>query len=285
MSCCVLHQLPLFSYSADLVRSLWSANLVSYPAVHLSYADLVVDNAVNPSTISIQIKSSKTDQTRKGLRHTYIGSTGDELCPVAALRSYLSLRGDQPGPLFQWKDRTPLSKTKFVEHVLLHSSSIRRPQFRIGAGVEDSTIKTLGRWQSLSYLLYVRLDSPRGFPIIYPSRMLYLSQLLDNLEFIVFIYSYISCSVLFFTYIYSHLRFCHPQARFNLTNLLSESQLYLCVGVMIGLIHLIQALFTHCSQIHYIGTKEKQTLAYLGDVIRGVHYVSCKWNKMPFLRM
>ena len=141
------------------------------PAVHLSYADLAVDNAANPSTISIQIKSSKTDQTRKGFK-AYIGSTGDELCPVAALRSYLSLRGDQPGPLFQWKDQTPLSKTKFVEHVRLALTSANLPahlyaghSFRIGAattaataGVEDSTIQTLGRWQSSSYLLYVRLD-------------------------------------------------------------------------------------------------------------------------------
>ena len=141
------------------------------PSVHLSYGDLAVDNAQNPSTISIQIKRSKTDQSRKGFK-VYIGSTGDDLCPVAALMSYLALRGDKPGPLFHWKDQIPLSKTKFVEHVRSALMLANLPahlyaghSFRIGAattaataGVEDSTIQTLGRWQSSSYLLYIRMD-------------------------------------------------------------------------------------------------------------------------------
>ena len=116
------------------------------PTVHLSYADLAVDNAANPTTISIQIKSSKTDQTRKGFK-AYLGSTGDNLCPVAAaLMSYLSLRGDKLGPLFQWKDQTPLSKTKFVEHVRSALTSANLPahlfaghSFRIGAATTAAT--------------------------------------------------------------------------------------------------------------------------------------------------
>ena len=55
-----------------------------------------MDNAINPTTISIQIKYSKTDQFRKKFKE-FIGSTGDDLCPVAALLSYLSVWGDKPG--------------------------------------------------------------------------------------------------------------------------------------------------------------------------------------------
>ena len=61
-------------------------------AVHLSYANVAVDNVTNHSTISILIEASKTDQTRKGFK-PFIGSTGDNLCPVAALVSYMVLKG------------------------------------------------------------------------------------------------------------------------------------------------------------------------------------------------
>ena len=53
------------------------------PTIHLSDGDLAVDNAINPTTISIQIKHSKTDQFRKKFKE-FIGSIGDDLCPVAA---------------------------------------------------------------------------------------------------------------------------------------------------------------------------------------------------------
>ena len=133
------------------------------PAVHLSYADVAVDNATKPSTISIMMKASKTDQLRKGLK-AFIGSTGNDLCPVTAVMSYLAMRGDRPGPLFQWHDQRPLSKTKFVEHVRLALMFANLPahlyaghSFRIGAattaataGIEDSTIQILGMWQSSS---------------------------------------------------------------------------------------------------------------------------------------
>ena len=81
-------------------------------------------------------------------------------------------QGGKPGPLFQWQDGTPLTKSKFVENVRaaltrvgLPASDFAGHSFRIGAattaataGIEDSTIQTLGRWQSSSYLLYIRLE-------------------------------------------------------------------------------------------------------------------------------
>ena len=84
--------------------------------MRLQFTSVAIDNGISPTAISIQIKISKKDQFRNGFK-AVIGATQDELCPVAALMSYLTLRGDDPGPLFHWDNQIPLSKSKFVEHV------------------------------------------------------------------------------------------------------------------------------------------------------------------------
>ena len=141
------------------------------PKVHLSYSDIAVDNSASPNVISLNIKQSKTDQLRKGVK-VVLGRTNDDLCPVTALLLYLSHQGNSPGPLFCWHNKTPLSKAKFVKNVRLallranlladkytgHSFRIGAATTAASAGIEDSTIQTLGRWQSSSYLLYVKLD-------------------------------------------------------------------------------------------------------------------------------
>ena len=141
------------------------------PQVHLSFADLAVDNAQAPTAISINLKYSKTDQFRKGVK-LVVGKTNNDLCPVTAILSYLARRGNVPGPLFQWDNLLPLSKSKFVDHVRQALLAANIPahlysghSFRIGAattaasaGIEDSTIQTLGRWKISAYLLYIRLN-------------------------------------------------------------------------------------------------------------------------------
>ena len=141
------------------------------PQAHLCFSDVAVDNALNPSTISIVLKYSKIDQFRKGVK-LVMGRTNDDLCPVTALLSYLSHCGNIPGPLFHWVNHTSLSKQKFVKHVhrtLLaanvpahlhtgHSFCIGAAATAASAGTEDSTIQTLGCWKSLAYLLYIRLN-------------------------------------------------------------------------------------------------------------------------------
>ena len=98
------------------------------------------------------------------------GKTGDDLCPVSALLSYLACRGIKPGALFTWADGFPLLKTKFVQAVRsaltkagLHAKDYAGHSFRIGAattaatvGIQDSAIHILGRWKSASYQLYIR---------------------------------------------------------------------------------------------------------------------------------
>ena len=75
-------------------------------SAHLSYCDIAVNDAKAPAIISLQLKQSKTDQRRVGTR-VIIGKTGDDMCPVSALLTYLVKRGSKQGPLFQWCDGSP----------------------------------------------------------------------------------------------------------------------------------------------------------------------------------
>ena len=141
------------------------------PDVHLSFSNVAVDDPSSPSVISLRIKRSKTDQAREGVK-VVIGSTGDDLCPVMALLNYLRIRGDAQGALFRSQDGTPLSQQGFVSAIRQALTAANLPakdfaghSYRIGAattaamaGIEDSTIQTLGRWKSSSYQLYIRMD-------------------------------------------------------------------------------------------------------------------------------
>ena len=118
----------------------------------------------------MRIKASKTDPFRKGVS-LFLGKTGSVLCPVAAIMDYLCVRGMSPGPLFQFSDGRMLTRQRFVEAVreALKKAGVDQSKycghsFRIGAattaasrGLEDSIIKTLGRWESVAYLQYIKI--------------------------------------------------------------------------------------------------------------------------------
>ena len=140
------------------------------PSVHLSVQDISVDDAKHPSVLCIRIKQSKTDPFRKGV-NLFVGKTGSSLCPVSAMLSYLCARGMENGPLFKFEDGRVLTRQRFVAVVKeglqragIDSSKYNGHSFRIGAattaaakGIEDSIIKTLGRWESVAYLQYVKI--------------------------------------------------------------------------------------------------------------------------------
>ena len=83
---------------------------------------------------------------------------------------YLAIRGDQPGPLFVLSDNTMLTRRYFasalkdtIGKLNLDTHSYNTQSFRIGAatsakqaGISDTHIKTLGRWQSDAYQRYIR---------------------------------------------------------------------------------------------------------------------------------
>ena len=140
------------------------------PSVHLSVADIAVDCQHNPRVVSVRIKMSKTDPFRRGVS-IFLGKTDSDLCPVAALLSYLAKRGLAPGPLFRFDDGRPLTRLALVSEVRaaltvagIDPAPYSGHSFRIGAatsaaaaGIEDAVIKTLGRWRSDAYQTYVRL--------------------------------------------------------------------------------------------------------------------------------
>ena len=113
---------------------------------------------------------SKCDQFGRGV-DVIVGHTDTRICPVAAVVSYIALRQDQSGPFFINSHGVAVTKSWLVQQVRTILAGLGLPQgeyvghsFRIGAatsvalaGVEDSTIQALGRWQSSAFLQYIRM--------------------------------------------------------------------------------------------------------------------------------
>lgn len=145
------------------------------PAIHLTDGDVKVDNREKPSYLEVKIKASKTDIFRKGVT-VYLGTTGTDICPVAAVLNYMVKRkpSSESVPFFVFSDGSPLTREKLVRELraALSRAGIKAEDyaghsFRIGAastaaacGMPDSLIKTLGRWESAAYTLYIR--TPRS---------------------------------------------------------------------------------------------------------------------------
>ena len=96
--------------------------------------------------------------------------TGYDLCSVFALLNYLSRSGGKSGAFFQWKDNTPLWKTKSFENTWqglaaahLQAKHYAQYSFRTGAattaamaGLKHSDIQTC--WKSSAYQLYIQTN-------------------------------------------------------------------------------------------------------------------------------
>ena len=139
------------------------------PSIRLS--DVVVDDHLAPSVIQIFLRRAKTDPFGKGVC-IILGKTDTALCPVVAVLNYLRVRpsGDSESPLLVLQDGRPLTKALFVSKVrralsLLginqkeyagHSFWIKAAMAAAAAGVPAHLIKTLGRWSSEAYTLYIR---------------------------------------------------------------------------------------------------------------------------------
>ena len=82
----------------------------------------------------------------------------------------MAMRRPSKGPLFLFEDGHPLTRERFVakvrevlQQIGIDQSKYSGHSFRIGAattaartGIQDSLIKTLGRWENVAYQLYVR---------------------------------------------------------------------------------------------------------------------------------
>ena len=138
------------------------------PSLHLTLDDIQVDAPLNPKSVCLFIKCSKTDPLRKGC-FVLLGHGSTPLSPVVSLVNYPHLYGLIPGTLFLYQDSTPLSRSKlsaFLKSTLQSagvSGNFSGHSFRVEAtttaaswGIPDHLNKTMGRWSSKTYLLYVR---------------------------------------------------------------------------------------------------------------------------------
>ena len=73
------------------------------PAVHHSFGDVRMDSTTDLQFLEVAIKASKTDPFCQGVR-VYLGRTNTDLCPVAAVLSYMVRRGTDK-TLFQVRQR------------------------------------------------------------------------------------------------------------------------------------------------------------------------------------
>ena len=144
------------------------------PSASLAWGDVAVDCQTTPTKVKIHLKKSKCDQFGTGA-DIILGRTLKPLCPVAAVVCYMVERGSKPGPFSMDAKGKAVSKAWFVGEMRGILQSLGLPQhqyaghsFRIGAaitaalaGVEDSTIQTLGRWHSAAFLQYIRMPKER----------------------------------------------------------------------------------------------------------------------------
>ena len=124
------------------------------PSSHLAAQDVAVDSHISPSLLQIRIKMSKTDQFKRGTS-VFMAPSHNELCPVAAVLSYLVNRPPNEGPLFQFMDGSPLTRPRFMREFrrVLSAAGVQAEaytghSFRIGAattaaakGIPDNMIK------------------------------------------------------------------------------------------------------------------------------------------------
>ena len=96
---------------------------------------------------------------------------GEKNCPVIALRDYVRLRGQRPGPLFCLPNGAPVKRLWFsrlmaccLAHLPVDHERYKPHSFRIGAAtaalqrrLTHDEICTLGRWSSRAFKNYVRL--------------------------------------------------------------------------------------------------------------------------------
>ena len=126
----------------------------------------------------LKLKESKTDPFRKGVS-IQLHKMNHQICPFVVLQKYISMRqtrqiGSSPDdPLFVSEFNTALDRNYFISklrHVLqligYDPNLYNGHSFRSGAAtsagqafIEDHMIKTLGRWSSDSYCIYIKCST------------------------------------------------------------------------------------------------------------------------------
>ena len=138
--------------------------LVFDPETTLCYQDITL---TSPSSFQLHLKASKTDPFRVGVTIT-IHANSSPLCPLRAIRPYLSRRQQKPGPLFMWQDGRYLTRSGLAavlarikppgtQNMSSHSFRIGAASTAAAAGHPRWLIQALGRWTSNCFREYIRI--------------------------------------------------------------------------------------------------------------------------------
>ena len=129
----------------------------------LTVADITVNSRETPSFLRVFLRRSKTDPFGNRIA-LYVGRTYHPICLVTAVLSFVARRPHLQGPLFIHEAGSPLTRSHLVKQVRqalsqkgIDVSKYSGHSFRIGAattaaGIPETTIKMLGRWESTAYI-------------------------------------------------------------------------------------------------------------------------------------
>ena len=110
------------------------------PDAHLSFDNVMVDSVQTPQLVRVRLKLSKTDPFRKGV-DVFVGRTGNDLCPVAAMLAYMVQRGKGPSPFFRFQDGGPLTRREAS-----HGSQASTGEIRCGQqGIRGPQLQERGQ--------------------------------------------------------------------------------------------------------------------------------------------
>ncbi|XP_066286079.1 uncharacterized protein [Branchiostoma lanceolatum] len=143
---------------------------VTGAANHTLQLSDINSQASHPHSILVTFRTYKHGNPSRPATISISPNTGSSYCPVASLKSYLTIRGNRAGCLFLRSDGRPVSSDLFshtlrkcVKHVELDPREFTAHSFRIGAathaalsGVPDKQLRALGRWSSDAFRSYIR---------------------------------------------------------------------------------------------------------------------------------
>ena len=118
--------LPVFFGFLQMGEDVVPSNSSYDPEVHLTVGDIKINDRKKPSFLEVRIKASKTDVFRRGVT-IYLGVTGVDICPVAAILSYMihcsvMARGKQ-SPFFCFSNGRALTRDCFVRELRMAISA------------------------------------------------------------------------------------------------------------------------------------------------------------------
>ena len=131
------------------------------------------DIAFKEESMKVTVRYSKTDQTGKSSSTILKGNKESPLCPVQAMKEYITMRGLHAGPLFCHTNGFFLSRFQFNKVLELAlqfckegTNNIKSHSFRIGGatnamskGIPYEQVKEMGRWQSDAAKKYIRIPT------------------------------------------------------------------------------------------------------------------------------